>query len=92
MPAPPTKILRRGRVPHVLVPKNNFTNVFDNICDISVFRAHIFCPQMTQELPKKHNEAVPSEQLPTDALSQINYGHTRHCEDCLCQQTMQRAF
>ena len=49
---------------------------------------------MTKELPKKHNEAVPSEQLPTDALSQINnyYGHTRHCEDCLCQQTMQRAF
>ena len=47
---------------------------------------------MTQELPKKHNEAVPPEQQPTDALSQINYGHTRHCEDCLCQQTMQRAF
>ena len=45
--------------------------------------AHIFCPQTTQELPKKHSEAGPPEQ--SDALSQIDYGHTRHCEDCLCQ-------
>ena len=28
-----------------------------------------------------------AKQLPTDALSQIDYGHTRHCGDCLCQQT-----
>ena len=70
---------------HVLVPKNTFTDVFDNTCDISDFRAHNFCPQMTQELPKKHKEAGLSEQLPTDALSQIDYGHTRHCEGCLCQ-------
>ena len=32
------------------------------------------------------------EQLPTNALSQIDYGHTRHCEDCLCQRTTQKAF
>ena len=41
-------------------------------------------------------EAGPPEQLPTDTLSQINYGHTRHCKDCkefcLCQRTTQRAF
>ena len=52
----------------------------------------IFCPEKTEELPKKHNEAGPPEQLLPDALSQIDYKHTIHCEDCLCQQTMQRAF
>ena len=55
---------------------------FDNTCDMGDFRAHIFCPQMTQELPKKHYEAGLPEQLPTGALSQIDYGHNRHCEDC----------
>ena len=38
----------------------------------------IFCPQKTEELPKKHNEAGPPEQLLTDALSQIDYKHTVH--------------
>ena len=61
-----------------------------------VIRAHIFCPQTTQELPKKHHDARMPEQLTTNALSQINYRHTRHYEDCkevcLCQQTMQTAF
>ena len=52
----------------------------------------IFCLQKTEKLPKKHNEAGPPEQLLPDALSQIDYKHTIHCEDCLCQQTMQRAF
>ena len=33
---------------------------------------------MTQELPKKHKEAGPPEQLPSDALSQFYNGHTRH--------------
>ena len=28
-----------------------------------------------------------AKQLPTVALSQIDYEHTRHCGDCLCQQT-----
>ena len=55
---------------------------FDNTCDMGDFRAHIFCPQMTQELPKKHYEAGLPEQQPTGALSQIDYGHNRHCEDC----------
>ena len=40
------------------------------------FTAHIFCSQATQKLPKKHNEPGPPEQLPTDALSRINYKHT----------------
>ena len=59
---------RGGTPPHVLVPKNTFTDVFDNTCDISDFRAHIFRSQATHELPKKHNEAGRPEQLP----------HTRH--------------
>ena len=45
--------------PHVLVPKNTIADVFDNNFDIS---AHIFCPQTTQELPKKHNEVGTPEQ------------------------------
>ena len=57
--------------------ENTFTDVFDNTRDISDF--------------KKHNEAGPPEQLPTGVLSQIDYGHARHCEDCLCQRT-QMAF
>ena len=68
------------------MPKNTFTDVFDNTCDISAY----FLPSdnsRTTGLPKKHNE-----QLPTDALSQIDHGHTRLCEDCLCQQIMQRVF
>ena len=64
---------------------------------ISEFPMHIFCPQNTQELPKKHHEAGPPEQLHTDALSQIDLRtDARHCEDCkevrLCRRTTQRAF
>ena len=55
---------------------------FDNTCDMGDFREDIFCPQTTQELPKK--QAVVQAVLlhGTDALSQIDYGHNRHCEDC----------
>ena len=73
-----------------------FTDVFDNTSDIGDFREHIFGPQTTQELPKKHHEAGLPEQLPTDALPQIDNWHTIHCEGCkevcLRQRTMQRAF
>ena len=47
------------------------TDVFDVTSSICDFRAHIFCPQTTQKLPKKHHEAGPPEQLPTDVSSQI---------------------
>lgn len=50
---------------HVLVPINTFKDVFHNTGDIGVFRADIFCPQTTQELPKKHPEVGLPEQLPT---------------------------
>ena len=46
----------------------------DNICDLGDLRA---------QMPKKEHEAGPTaEQLPSDALSKIDYRHTRHCEDC----------
>ena len=71
-------------------------DVFDNTCDIGDFWEHIFCPQTTQELPKKYHESGLPEWLPTDALSQIDYWHTVHCEGCkevcLSQWTTQRAF
>ena len=38
----------------------------------SVIKAHIFYPQTTQELPKKHNDTRMPEQLITNALSQID--------------------
>ena len=62
-----------------LVPKTLLPNVFDNTIKTD-FGEHIFCPQTTQVLPKKHHEAGLPEQLPTDALSQIDYGQTRYCE------------
>ena len=64
--------------PYILVPNNTFMVVFDITYDIGDFTVHIFCSQTTQELPKKHNEAGAPEQLPTDALSQINYKHTAY--------------
>ena len=74
-------------------PKKPLKDEFDNTFDIGDFRAHIFCPQTNQERAEKHHEARPPEQLPTNAFSQIDYGHTRHCEDCkevcLCQRTTQ---
>ena len=84
-------ILQGAELPHILALKKSFKDAFDIICD---FRAHILYPQTTQKLIKKHHEAVPPEQLPTDALSQIDYGHTRRCdyceEVCFCQRTTQR--
>ena len=81
-----------GRALRHFGAEKHFCWWIDDTCDISDLREHIFCPQMTQELPKKDSEEWPPEQLPTDALSQIDYGLTRHCEDCLCRWTMQRAF
>ena len=35
---------RAPPLPDVLAPKNTFTDVFYNTCDIGDFRGHIFCP------------------------------------------------
>ena len=68
--APPNTNME-GQSLHVLVPKNSFTEVFDNTGDMGDFREHIFCRQTTQELPKKqHHEAGP-EQLTTDLLDTV---------------------
>ena len=53
-----------------------FKVIFDITCGIGDFRAYIFCPPLTQELPKKHHEAGSSEQVRTYALSQIDYDYT----------------
>ena len=53
--------------------------VFDITCGIGDLRTYIFSPPTTQELPKKHHEAGSSKQLPTYALSQIDYGRPEHC-------------
>ena len=81
-PQPPqTKMWVRGVEPPKFWCQKTLLHV--NTFDISDFRSAYFLPQTTQELSKKHSEAGPPEQ--SDALSQIDYGHTRHCEDCLCQ-------
>ena len=53
-----------------------------------------FCPQSTQELPKKHHEARSSEQVPTYALSQIDYGHTLDtfeiAKRCACAKELRK--
>ena len=63
--------------------EKNFTDVFDNTCGHRRLQnAHFLPSDGTQELPKKHHEARPPEQLPTNVttnvLSQLDYGHTRH--------------
>ena len=79
----------RSPIPLGAEHKKSFKDAFDIICD---FRA----PIKLIKLIKKHHEAVPPEQLPTDALSQIDYGHTRRCDYCeqvcFCQRTAQGHF
>lgn len=58
--------------PHVGV-KNIISDITGGISDI---RAHIVCPQMTQELAQELHKAGPPEQLPTVALSQVDCRHT----------------
>ena len=48
------------------------------IIDVLLQSKQFLPSSMTQELPEKHNEAEPPEQLPSDALSQFDNGNTRH--------------
>ena len=83
---------------HVLVLEDTFTDVFDITSDMADFKAHIhiFCPQTTCELSKKHHESGPPKNCLLMHCDKSKYGHTRHCEDCkevcLCQRTTRRAF
>ena len=58
--------------------EKTFTDVLDNTCGHRRLQSAHFLPSDgTQELPcTMHHEAGPPEQLPTDALSQIDYVHT----------------
>ena len=42
-------------------------DVFDITCDIGDFRGHLFYPQTTYELPKKHHKPGPPEKAWTTA-------------------------
>ena len=74
-PPPPVEICE-SPTPRFGAEKT-FTDVLDNTCGHRRLQnAHFLPSDGTQELPKKHHEAGPPEQLPTDALSQIDYVHT----------------
>ena len=66
--------------PHVLVPTNTFADVLDNTCDISDFRAHIFFPETTRELPKKQErlnncQLMPCHKSITDTLDTVKIAY-----------------
>ena len=69
--SPPKQKFGVAEPPYILMPKNTFMDVFDITCDTGDFRVHIFCPQTTQELPKKHHEAGPPKQALTTAYGCI---------------------
>ena len=75
-PPPPPVEICESPTPRFGAEKT-FTDVLDNTCGHRRLQnAHFLPSDGTQELPKKHHEAGPPEQLPTDALSQIDYVHT----------------
>ena len=63
----------RGTAPHILLP----TKIASD-CGIGDIRAHIFCPQMTQELAKYTIKQDRLNNCLYRQLSQIDCGHTRH--------------
>ena len=86
-PSPPphkqiTNIGRKNPPSTVLVPKDTCTDVFDITCDMADFKGHIFCPQTTYELSKKHHDAGSPKNCLLLHCDRSKYGHTRHCEDC----------
>ena len=51
-----------------------------NICGIGDFKAHIFSPKTTQELPKKHHEAgQPEKKSITDTLDTMKFTRRFAC-------------
>ena len=59
-----------GRLgPHVSIPKISLAQHTASICGIDNFRAHIFCPMKTNNLPQKHHELRSSTQLSPPTLS-----------------------
>ena len=86
-PYPPKQKFGGGQNPHPPPPHTHtHTHKYFNL-RIWQYLWHqriFFRTQTAKELSKKHNEADLPEQLPIDVLSQIDYGHTRHREGCLC--------
>ena len=86
----------KGRAPHVLSRKT-LLRMYLTIPVTSATSERTFSvlrrlKDYQRSTMKQSRQNRLNPQLPTDALSQIDYGHTKHCEDCLCQQTTQRAF
>ena len=83
--APPPNKNLWGRTLHVLVPKKKILRLYLTVPVKSATSERTFSAlrrlERSQELPEKYHEAGPPTQLPTDALSQIDHGHTRHCQD-----------
>ena len=87
---------------HTLVPENTYRWIWHWwILPVSSTTSELFCPKMTQELPKKHYEAG----LPEQAWNNCPWMHCHKsiadtldtaCEDwkevCLCQLKCQRYF
>ena len=49
--------------------------VFDSPSGIGEFRARLFNPQTTKDLPEDYHETRPLKQLSDNVLPQIHYGH-----------------
>ena len=86
-----------GQSPHVLMPKNTCKGIIDNTCDIGDFRAHIFCPQTTQELYLR--STMKQDRLNNCLLMHCHKSITDTLATmkiakrfCLCQRATQRAF
>ena len=79
------QIWQGGTAHHILVQK--ITQATLPVASVTSERTFCALRRLKNYLRSNHE----TEQLPPDALSQIDYGHTRHCEDCkevcVCQRT-----
>ena len=97
-PKPPQTKNWEGQSPPRFEPKNTFTEpMYLTIPVTSATSQRTFSvlrqlKDYQRSTMKQSRQNRLNPQLPTDALSQIDYRHTEHCEDCSCQQTTQGAF
>ena len=94
--APSNKKLGRAEPPTFWAEKHFYGCIWQYLWHQLLQSAHFLSSDDSRNYQrstmKQSRQNRLNPQLPTDALSQIDYGHTKHCEDCSCQQTTQRAF
>ena len=96
--APPQKKKIGGGRAHPCfgAEKHFYTYTFYITCEISDLRAHISALRRLKNYLRSTMKQDRLNKLDTDALSQIDYGHSRHCEDwkevCLCQLKTPKVF